>query len=158
MNSMKEDKSIPQKNTSQKKKANDPQEFFRGKKIERKTHEIDLSGQVLGRAASHVALLLSGKRKVSFTWNVDGGDYVRAYNLEKIKISGKDKPDTKIYYHYTGYPGGIKGISLRDAMAKDPQKVFRQAVLRMLPKNKLRSRMIKRLELIEGEMQQVSSK
>ena len=127
-------------------------DFFRGHKIERKVHEIDLSGLVLGRVASDVALLLSGKRKVSYTWNVDGGDYVKAYNLIKIKVTGKDKPNTKVYYHYTGYPGGIKGISLKDAMEKNPQKVFWKAVYRMLPKNKLRARMIKRLEIIEGEL------
>lgn len=118
----------------------------------RETHDFDLDGRVLGRAATEVALLLSGKRKVGYIWHIDAGDRVRAYNLKKIAFSGKNKPKTKVYYRYTGYPGGIKGATLAELFEKNPKKVFWSAVYNMLPKNKLRSRMIKRLEIIEGEL------
>ena len=120
--------------------------------VKRETHEIDLSGVVLGRAATDVALLLSGKRKVGYVWHIDAGDKVKAYNLKKIAFTGKNKPQKKMYYRYTGYPGGIKEASLAELFEKNPQKVFWNAVYGMLPKNKLRSLMIKRLEIIEGEL------
>ena len=121
-------------------------------KINRNAVEFDLAGKVLGRAATEVALLLSGKRKVGYVWNIDGGDNVKVYNLSKIVFKGKNKPQGKMYYHYTGYPGGIRESSLADMFAKNPEKVFWTAVYSMLPKNKLRSRMIKRLEIVEGEL------
>ena len=120
--------------------------------IKREKHAIDLKGLVFGRVASEVALLLSGKRKVEYLPYIDQGDYVVVYNLEKMKFRGGNKMEKKMYYHFSGYPGGIKGISLKDAKDKDYPKLFRRAVYRMLPKNKLRGGMIKRLEIFKEEI------
>ncbi|MBU2025214.1 MAG: 50S ribosomal protein L13 [Patescibacteria group bacterium] len=116
----------------------------------RETHEFDLEGKVFGRAASEVALLLSGKRKVEFVPYIDAGDFVCVYNLGKMKIRGGNKLKDKAYYHYSGYPGGIKKAVLVEELEKDPDKVFRRAVFGMLPKNSLRKEMIKRLKTNNG--------
>jgi large subunit ribosomal protein L13 len=122
------------------------------KEIVRKEHQIDLAGLVFGRAAVQVALLLSGKRKVEYLPYLDQGDKVIAFNLKKLKFKGGRKMENKIYYHYSGYPGGIKKTPLKEAIEKDFPKVFRRAVYQMLPKNKLRQEMIKRLRIFKGEI------
>ncbi len=108
------------------------------------THEIDATGRVLGRLATEVATLLRGKHKVDFDYHNDNGDRVNVLNVEKIKLTG-NKLDQKVYRHHSGYPGGLKTENLSDLMAKDPAEVLRRAVYNMLPKNKLRQHMIKRL-------------
>lgn len=125
------------------------------KEIERENHQIDLTGLVFGRIATQVALFLSGKRKVSYLPYVDCGDKVTVYNLKKIKFKGGRKLEDKIYYHYSGYPGGISAIKLKDAIKKDFPKVFRRAVYQMLPKNKIRKKSIKRLKIFEGEIEKI---
>lgn len=120
-------------------------------KIERKQHNIDAKGIVLGRLASQIAGLLRGKGKVSFLPHVDGGDEVSVYNLEQIKITG-NKLEQKVYHRHSGYPGGLKEISMKALFTKDPCLVFKKAVWNMLPKNKLRSKMIIRLKLYSGEI------
>jgi len=114
----------------------------------RATHTIDASGKPLGRLAVEIAILLRGKHKPTFTPNKDEGDFVVVKNVEKMKITGK-KMDNKIYYHHSGYPGGLKKVPMRKIFEKDPGEILRKTVWGMLPKNKLRSRMIKRLKITQ---------
>ncbi len=109
-----------------------------------KVHHIDASGKVLGRLASEIAVLLRGKHKVDFSYHLPMGDRVVVSNVDKMKVTGKKLKD-KIYYRHSGYPGGLKSRTLEEMMAKDPAEVLRLAVYRMLPKNKLRDRLIRRL-------------
>jgi len=111
------------------------------KKIERKTHKIDASGMAVGRIATQVALILRGKNKASFVPYLDMGDNVIVENASKLKFSGK-KLDQKEYYHHTGYPGGLKTTKMKDLK---PEEIVKRAVWNMLPKNKLRDIVIKRL-------------
>lgn len=112
--------------------------------IQRNRHTIDADGRVLGRLASEIALLLMGKNKANYMPHVDNGDFVEIHNVAKMKITG-DKLRQKLYRHYSGYPGGLKETTLGVRMQKQPQEVLRNAVIHMLPKNRLRSLMIKRL-------------
>jgi len=104
--------------------------------IKRKIWKIDAENKVLGRLATEIALLLRGKHKVSFEAHKDEGDSVTGQKGEK-----------KIYYHYSGYPGGMKAEKFDDLRIRFPEKIIKLAVWRMLPKNKLRSQMIKRLHV-----------
>lgn len=112
--------------------------------MERTEHIIDAEGKIAGRLASQVALVLQGKKKVAYEPHTDCGDAVRIENVQGLKFSGK-KIEKKIYYRATGYHGGIRTTRLADLYARKPEVLFRMMVLRMLPKNKLRIRMIKRL-------------
>jgi len=113
-------------------------------KIVRKTHQIDATDRPLGRLATEIAILLRGKNKASFRPHIDGGDIVEISNCNKIKFSGK-KFEQKVYIHHTMHPGGLRTKKLADVFAKDPGMVLKEAVMGMLPKNKLRDLMIKRL-------------
>lgn len=113
--------------------------------MERKTHTIDVTGKVLGRVASEVALLLRGKNKATFTPRLDEGDAVIIKNVDKMKFTGK-KLEDKVYKHHTGYTGHLRVIRMGEVYKKNPQKVFERAVYNMLPKNKLRREMMKRLK------------
>jgi len=115
-------------------------------KIERKLHKIDATDKVLGRLASDVAILLRGKNKVNFTPNIDNGDIVEVDNVEKIKVTG-NKMEDKMYYRHSGWIGGIKSISLKRMMEKDSTRALKIAVYGMLPKNKTRDVVIKRLRI-----------
>ena len=112
--------------------------------IDRQYHLFDAKGKVLGRLATEVARILMGKHKVTYAPHIDGGDFIVVTNADEIAVTG-NKLDQKIYHRFSGYPGGIHSISLKDQMQKDSRKVFYQAVYNMLPKNKLRNRMLKRL-------------
>lgn len=114
--------------------------------MKRKTHTIDASGKVLGRLASKIAILLRGKHKPNFQPNQDMGDFVVIKNVNKIKITGK-KLKNKKYYRHSGYPGGIKEISMEKLFDKNPARVLRMAVRGMLPNNKLSKKQIKRLKI-----------
>ncbi len=114
--------------------------------IKREKHTIDASGIVLGKLATRVAVLLRGKDKPGYAPHIDAGDFVVVKNFKDVKITG-DKMESEINYHYTGYMGGLKEETWNDVMAKDPAKLLRHAVYRMLPDNKLRDRMIKRLSV-----------
>ncbi len=107
---------------------------------------IDAKGQTLGRLATQIARLLSGKDKTTYTPHVVGGDVVVVINSPLISVTGQKLTD-KIYYHHTGHPGGIREISLRDQLAKNPNKVIEHAVAGMLPKNKLQAQMLKNLKV-----------
>jgi len=116
----------------------------RKEEIKRQWHLVDLEGKILGREAVEIATLLMGKNKSYFTRQYDCGDYVVAINAAKIRVSGQ-KGAQKVYRHYSGYPGGLDEKAFGQAKQKDPGKIIRQAVWGMLPKNKLRDQMIKRL-------------
>lgn len=112
----------------------------------RNVHKIDAAGKAVGRLASDIAILLRGKNKASFQPNQDEGDIVEISNVADMKITGK-KLEQKVYYSHSNYPGGLKETSMKNLMAKNPAEVLRKAVWNMLPKNKLRARMIKRLRV-----------
>ncbi len=114
-------------------------------------HTLDAKDKVLGRLAAEVANLLRGKSKPDFVHYLDKGDEVIVKNTDQIKITGQ-KLKKKIYYRHSGYPGGLKEIRLEEALKKDSREVLRSAVYGMLPKNKLRDKFIKKLELYKGEI------
>lgn len=117
--------------------------------IERKWYVVDASGYTLGRLASEVAKVLRGKNKAIFTPHIDTGDYVIIVNADKIKVTGK-KLDQKIYYHHSDYVGGMKETTLREMMAKKPEKVVELAVKGMLPKGPLGRQMYTKLHVYAG--------
>lgn len=114
--------------------------------IIRETHKLDATGQSVGRLATQIVILLRGKNKASFQPHIDGGDNIIITNASKVKFTGK-KIDQKEYYHFSGYPGGLKTKKIKDVFAKNPGEVIKRAVWNMLPKNKLRNSMIKRLKI-----------
>ena len=118
--------------------------------IKREWHLIDASGEILGRLATRIARLLMGKHKPLFSRNMDVGDFVVVINAEKVQVTG-NKTKQKLYYHHSGYPGGLKSISLEQMMQTHPTRVIEHAVKGMLPKNKLNARMMKRLRVYEGD-------
>ena len=118
-------------------------------KIERKWYVVDATDCTLGRLASEVAKVLRGKNKPEFTPHVDTGDYVIIVNAEKIKVTGK-KLDQKIYYHHSEYVGGMKETTLKEMLAKKPEKVLELAVKGMLPKGPLGRAMHKKLFVYAG--------
>ncbi|MCD6500843.1 50S ribosomal protein L13 [bacterium] len=113
--------------------------------MKRDTYTIDATNKPLGRVASEVATLLRGKHKPEFVPYKDVGDFVLVKNIDKLKLTGK-KLKQKMYYRHSGFPGGLKEISMEKLFRKSPQEVLKRAVWGMLPKNKLRSKMIKRLQ------------
>ena len=118
-------------------------------KVERKWYVVDATGYTLGRLASEVAKVLRGKNKPIFTPHIDTGDYVIIVNAEKIKVTGK-KLDQKIYYHHSDYVGGMKETTLREMLAKKPEKVVELAVKGMLPKGPLGREMFTKLDVYAG--------
>jgi large subunit ribosomal protein L13 len=119
------------------------------KEADRKHYLIDAEKQILGRLAVKTALLLSGKRKVDYSSNIDNGDSVVIVNAAKIAVTG-NKLMAKTYTSFSGYPGGFKSKTLERALKTRPGEVIRHAVKGMLPKNKLGSRMITRLKVYAG--------
>ena len=114
-------------------------------KEKRETHPIDATEKVLGRLAVQITLLLRGKQKPNFFPYKDMGDFVVVRNIEKMKFTGR-KMEKKMYYRHSGYLGSLKTIPLKRIFEKNPGKVLEMAVWGMLPKNKLRAKMIKRLK------------
>ena len=123
---------------------------LRTKDIEQKWYLMDCSGKKLGRLSVQVANILRGKNKPEYTPNSDIGDFVVLVNAKKIEVTG-NKAENKIYYRHTGYPGGIKKISFKDQLDKDPEKLIRDAVKGMLPKNRLNRQIIKKLKVYNDE-------
>ncbi len=117
--------------------------------IERKWYVVDATDMTLGRLSSEVAKVLRGKNKPTFTPHIDTGDYVIVVNAEKIKVTGK-KLDQKIYYHHSDYVGGMKETTLREMLAKKPERVIELAVKGMLPKGPLGREMYKKLYVYAG--------
>lgn len=116
----------------------------------RETHIINADGQILGRLATQIAVLLRGKNKVGFTYNQDNGDFVQVVNPAKIMVTG-NKLDDKKYYRHSLYPGGIKEKTLKEMLATKPEMVISEAVRRMLPDNRLRNEWMKRLTFTKNE-------
>lgn len=112
--------------------------------MERKVHNIDATGKVAGRLASQVAKILMGKHNVDYVANQESGDIVEITNISAIKFTG-NKLNDKLYYRHSQYPGSLKTTRLKDMMSKDPAKAFIEVLHNMLPKNRLRPRMLKRL-------------
>ncbi len=117
--------------------------------IERKWYVVDAENKTLGRLATEVAKVLRGKHKPIFTPSMDTGDYVIVVNAEKVKVTGK-KLDQKMYYRHSGWVGGLKSVTLREMMAKKPEKVVEMAVRGMLPKGTLGSDMYRKLFVYAG--------
>ena len=117
--------------------------------IERKWYVVDASAYTLGRLASEVAAVLRGKNKPTFTPHIDTGDYVIVVNAEKVQITGK-KLDQKIYYNHSDYVGGMRETTLREMMAKKPERVIELAVKGMLPKGPLGRSMMTKLHVYAG--------
>ena len=115
-------------------------------KLDRKWYVVDATGCTLGRLSSEVASVLRGKNKTCFTPHVDCGDYVIVVNADKIKVSGK-KLDQKIYYHHSDYVGGMKETTLKELLAKKPERVIEFAVKGMLPKGPLGRKMYTKLHV-----------
>jgi len=117
--------------------------------VEREWFVVDAQGQTLGRLASRIATILRGKHKPIYTPHVDCGDYVIVVNADKINVTGR-KLDQKIYYRHSGYPGGLKQVTLRRQLQTHPERVVEAAVRGMLPKNRLGRKMYKKLKVYAG--------
>jgi len=117
--------------------------------IERKWYLIDAQGHTLGRFASRVSKILTGKNKPIYTPHVDTGDYVIVINAEKINLTGNKWEDKK-YYHHSQHPGGLKEIPYEKLREENPELMIRKAVKGMLPKNKLADKMLKKLKVYAG--------
>jgi large subunit ribosomal protein L13 len=117
---------------------------------EREWFVVDAENQTLGRLASRIAPILRGKHKPTFTPHLDCGDFVIIVNADKVRVTGR-KLDQKYYHRHSGYPGGLKSVTLRDQLASHPERVLQAAVKGMLPKNKLGRRMIKKLKVYAGD-------
>jgi len=113
-------------------------------------HVIDASGRTLGRLASEVAILLMGKHKPTYTRHLNSGDFVIIINAAKVRVTGK-KAEQKIYYHHSGYPGGLKSTSFARMMETYPTRVIEHAVKGMLPHNRLGRDMLGRLKVYAGD-------
>ncbi len=124
--------------------------MLRKEDVKRDWYLIDANGIPLGRLASTIANILRGKNKVNFTPHTDNGDFVVVINAEKVLLTGK-KEEKKEYYRHSGYLGGLKVIPFRLMKEKKPEFIIYNAVNGMLPKNKLRSNMIKRLKIYKGD-------
>jgi len=120
--------------------------------IKRQWHTIDASDKVLGKLATQAASFLMGKHKPIFSRNLDSGDFVVITNAEKVQVTG-NKTKQKLYYRHSGYPGGLKSINLEKLLETNPTRVIEYAVKGMLPKNRLRAGMMKRLRVYAGEAQ-----
>lgn len=110
---------------------------------------VDASGQGIGRLATQITMYLLGKHKPTYTPGVPMGDFVVVINANKMKITGK-RLDSKSYYTHSGYPGGVRAVTLRDQMKNRPDRVIRAAVWGMLPHNKVGRQLIKRLKIYSG--------
>lgn len=117
--------------------------------VERQWYLVDADGKILGRLASEIAKRLRGKHKPAYTPHADAGDFIVVVNAEKISLTGSKLSD-KIYYHHTGYPGGIKSITAETLLKSKPEELLRTAVKGMLPKNTLGRTMLKKLKIYKG--------
>ncbi len=120
------------------------------KDIKRDWHLIDVKGKILGRISTKIASLLMGKSKPYFATNLDCGDYIVVVNAEKIRVTGK-KAEKKIYMNYSGYPGGLKKKTFLQLIKQNPCRIIKESVRGMLPQNKLKDKMLKRLFIFKDE-------
>jgi large subunit ribosomal protein L13 len=127
--------------------------YPKASEIDRKWFVVDANGENLGRLATRIAAVLLGKHKPTFTPGVEMGDYVVVVNAERVTVTGTkttSKLDSKIYHRHSGYPGGLKSISLRDQLRKHPDRVVIAAVWGMLPHNRMGRSLLKRLKIYAG--------
>jgi large subunit ribosomal protein L13 len=124
--------------------------FPSGQEIARKWYVVDGSGQTLGRLASRVARILSGKESATYTPFLDTGDHVIVINADKVRVTGM-KSEQKVYRRYTGYPGGLREEEFRKRFDRKPELVVQEAILGMLPKTKLGRAMGKKLKVYKGD-------
>jgi large subunit ribosomal protein L13 len=117
--------------------------------IKRDWYVVDAAGKTLGRLASEIAVRLRGKHKPEYTPHADTGDYIVVVNAEKVHVTGRKQTD-KVYYHHTGYIGGIKSITFQKLIQKAPERAIQIAVKGMLPKNPLGRAMFKKLKVYAG--------
>lgn len=116
------------------------------KTVERTTHTIDATGKSAGRLATEISTILQGKHRADYVPQWDMGDYVEVENCANMTFTGNKLSD-KLYYRHSGHPGGLKQEKMKDVFTNDPGEVLRRAVLRMLPKNRLRNDRMKRLTI-----------
>ncbi len=129
--------------------------YPKASEIDRQWYLVDADGKNLGRLAANIARVLLGKHKPSFTPGVELGDYVVVVNAERVAVTGTRssmKLDTKMYHKHSGYPGGLKSVSLRDQLREHPDRVIRDAVWGMLPHNKMGRAVLKRLKVYSGSV------
>ena len=119
--------------------------------VKRDWFVVDAADKTLGRLSTEIARRLRGKHKTEFTPHVDTGDYIVVINAEKVRVTGRKATD-KMYYHHTGFPGGIKSISFEKQIDKAPQRVIELAVKGMLPKNSLGRAMFSKLKVYAGDV------
>ncbi len=127
--------------------------YPKSSEIDRKWFVVDADGQILGRLATRIAHILLGKHKPTFTPGVEMGDYVVVVNAERVTATGtktSSKMDTKTYNHHSGYPGGLKTVTLGDQLQRHPERVLQAAVWGMLPHNKMGRALLKRLKVYTG--------
>jgi len=127
--------------------------YPKASEIDRKWFVVDANGENLGRLATRIAAVLLGKHKPTFTPGVEMGDNVVVVNAERVTVTGTkttSKLDSKVYHRHSGYPGGLKSISLRDQLQKHPDRVVRSAVWGMLPHNRMGRSLLKRLKIYAG--------
>jgi len=124
--------------------------FPKAGEISRKWYVVDASGLTLGRLASKVALILMGKENPQYTPFLDTGDHVVVINADKVKVTGV-KAEQKSYHHYTGYPGGLRTEDFRERFERKPELVIEDAVKRMLPKTKMGTQMLTKLQVYRGD-------
>jgi len=124
-------------------------EQVRSGEIEQKWYVVDADGEVLGRLATRIAMILRGKNKPIFTPHVDVGDFVVVVNAEKVALTGR-KLEDKLYYRYSGWVGGMKSASVQEVLDKDPTKVLHHAVRGMLPKSRLGRAQLSKLKVYAG--------
>ncbi len=117
--------------------------------IEKKWYVIDGTDMILGRLATQIATILRGKHKPEFSPHLDVGDHVVVINADKIRVTGR-KLTQKVYTRYSGYPGGLRKFTLREMLERKPERVLYYAVKRMLPKNRLGRKIIKKLKIYSG--------
>ena len=119
------------------------------KDVVKKWYVVDADGKVLGRLATRIATVLTGKHKPIYTPHVDTGDFVIVLNATKVKLTGK-KPQEKRYWRYSGYPGGLHSRSFGEVLKAKPERIIREAVFGMLPKNKLAKVRMRKLKVYPG--------
>jgi large subunit ribosomal protein L13 len=117
--------------------------------VQRDWYLIDAADQTLGRLATQIAVLLRGKHKPTFSPNLDGGDFVVVVNAEQVRLQGR-KPEQKVYYRHSGYPGGLKTIPFKRMLANHPDRILRLAVKGMLPKTRLGRQQLTKLRIYAG--------
>lgn len=120
------------------------------KDIKRKWHLVDVAGVALGRVSTHIATLLMGKQKTTYTNHLDMGDFVVVINAEKVRVSG-NKAKSKSYKSHSGYPGGFKEVSFAKMMKEMPERIIIHSVSGMLPDNRLKAKRLARLKVSRGE-------